>query len=85
LQYCPRGDAVFIKATDNFKVTRVEVSIYNQVGDLIEQGTAVQEENQSVNWLYIARQENKEWLGSRITAVATDLPGNTATMSVHLT
>jgi hypothetical protein len=76
------GDTLIIEATDNFKVTGVVVTIDNAAGDLIESGNAVLQENK--NWLYTATVANAALAGSKITAVASDLPGNTGTLSVNL-
>jgi hypothetical protein len=77
------GDAMLITATDDFKVTGVSVSILSAAGAVIEQGKAVQQENVN-EWLYTATVANAATAGSKITAVATDLPGNTGTLSVTL-
>ena len=36
-----KGNIIFIQARDNFKVTTVRVSIYNEKDKLIEEGDAV--------------------------------------------
>jgi hypothetical protein len=75
---------VLIRATDNFKVARVAVSIFNPLGILIEQGEAVADENNFGEWVYYTKQKNVEKKGSQITAEATDLPGNTGLLSILL-
>jgi hypothetical protein len=77
------GDAILITATDDFKVTGVSVSILSAAGAVLEQGKAVQQENVN-EWLYTATVANAATAGSKITAVASDLPGNTGTLSVTL-
>ena len=77
------GDAITVKATDDFKVAAVKVSIFNAAGDLLEQGNAIMQINE-VDWLYAATQANAAPAGSKITAVATDLPGNNTSLSVTL-
>jgi len=76
------GDTIEIDATDNFKVTGVVVTIDNAAGALIETGNAVMLENE--NWQYTATVANAALAGSKITAVASDLPANTGTLSVTL-
>ncbi len=77
------GDAITVKATDDFKVAAVKVSIFNAAGDLLEQGNAVMQITE-VDWLYAATKANAAPAGSKITAVATDLPGNSTSSSVTL-
>ena len=76
------GDTLEIDATDNFKVTGVVVTIDNATGALIETGNAVLQDNK--NWLYSTTVANAVTAGSKITVVATDLPGNTGTLTVTL-
>ncbi len=76
------GDTLEIEATDNFKVSGVVVTIDSAAGALIETGNAVLDENG--NWKYTATVANGVTAGSKITAVASDLPGNTGTLSVTL-
>jgi hypothetical protein len=76
------GETLMIEATDNFKVTGVVVTIDNAAGSLIETGNAVLQDNK--NWLYTSTVANAAMAGSKITAVAFDLPGNTGTLSVTL-
>ena len=77
-------DLILIRATDNFKVARVVVSITNHQGILIEHGDAVRDENDKNEWIYYSKQQNAEMPGILITAVATDLPGNSTTLSIRL-
>ncbi len=76
------GDKVLVDASDDFKVTGVVVSIHNAAGDLVETGNAVIQENE--DWLYTSTQVNAAVAGSKITAVASDLPGNSTSFSVNL-
>ena len=78
------GDPIIVHATDDFKVAVVLVSIYNQAGVLIEEGNAILQDNEEKNWLYIVQRENTEYTGSKIKAVAADLPGNMTTLSIEL-
>ena len=76
------GDKLVIDATDNFKVTGVVVTIDNAAGALIETGNAILDDNK--NWNYTATVANAATAGSKIMAVASDLPGNTGTLTVTL-
>jgi hypothetical protein len=53
------------------------VSIYDIDGSLIEEGDALQQDNE-LDWLYTSARENTALTGSKIKAVARDLPGNIA-------
>lgn len=76
------GDTLTIIATDDFKVTDVSVSIHDASGALVEQGIAVVQENG--DWVYHSTQSSATIAGSKITAVAKDLPGNTGSMEITL-
>jgi hypothetical protein len=76
------GDKLVIDATDNFKVTGVVVTIDSAAGTLIESGNAVLDDDK--NWIYTATIANAAIVGSKITAVASDLPLNTGTLSITL-
>jgi hypothetical protein len=78
------GDQIFIRATDDFKVANVVVSVYNPAGELLERGNAVIQEIEEMQWTYISKQDNPEFSGSKITAVATDLPGNSSSLSINV-
>ena len=78
------GDPIVIRATDDFKVTNVLVSIYNPAGDLVDEGNAILQNQENGDWLYTARQKNLEPAGGRISVVAMDMPGNKAFLSVEL-
>jgi hypothetical protein len=77
------GDSITVQATDDFKVTGVNVSIHSAAGDLLEQGAAVVQAN-TIDWLYKATVANAAVAGSKITAVATDLPGNNTSLDATL-
>jgi hypothetical protein len=69
------GETITIRATDNFKVTEVSVSIFNADGTEVEHGLAVLSAN-GIDWLYTATAENASLNGDRIVIRASDLPGN---------
>ena len=77
------GDYLIIEATDDFKVIAVQIGIHNVYGHLIEQGDAVMQIN-TVDWLYAVTVVNEPYAGSKITATATDLPGNKTSLTVTL-
>lgn len=77
------GNNLTFIATDDFKVMEVSVLIHDASGTLIEQGVATVQEN-GADWLYHSTQSNATLAGSRITAVAKDLPGNSGTLEITL-
>ena len=72
-------DTLIIRAIDDFKVSLVNVSIYDASGAIIEQGNAIQQPN-GVDWLYTAINNNPQPEGAKIKAAAFDMPGNEATL-----
>lgn len=72
------GDAIRIYATDNVKVTAVEVSITAPDGTRIEAGSALLQPGQAY-WQYQATAHRAGLPGTRITVTASDLPGNRVT------
>jgi hypothetical protein len=77
------ADSITVQANDLFKVVSVKVSIKGSDGTLLEEGLAAQQAN-TVDWLYTAKGANASVAGSKISAVATDLPGNTHSLEVTL-
>jgi hypothetical protein len=77
------GDYLTVEATDDFKVISVQICIQNANGDLIEQGDAIIPINM-VDWLFVVTVANETFVGSKITATATDLPGNKTTLTVTI-
>jgi hypothetical protein len=77
------GDYLIIEATDDFKVVAVQICIHHANGHLIEQGDAIMQ-IMTGDWLYVVREANEPFVGSKITATATDLPGNTTSLTVTL-
>jgi hypothetical protein len=51
-------------------------------GVLIEEGNVIIQIDDEKKWLYKVQQEKTELAGSKITAVATDLPGNNGSLSL---
>jgi hypothetical protein len=70
------GSTIRIRATDDFKVTKVHVVIANTDGTLVEEADAIQQPN-DVDWLFTAKKANTSITGDKITVTATDNPHNT--------
>ena len=77
------GSTIKIRAIDDFRVTGVLVEIFAASGTLLEKGNAVQQNN-GIDWTYTTTQANAMLAGSKINAIATDVPGNTGTKEVTL-
>lgn len=77
------GDKVKVRALDDFRVTGVIVEIHAANGSLLERGNAVQDVN-GLDWIYTATQANNLLTGSKIKAIATDVPGNEGTLEITL-
>ena len=77
------GSTISIRAIDDFRVTGVRVQIFTAGGALLEQGNAVQQNN-GIDWTYTATQANSPLTGSKISAIASDVPGNEGTLQVTL-
>jgi hypothetical protein len=77
------GSTIIIRAVDDFRVTGVQMQIYAASGTLLEKGNAVQQTN-GLDWTYTATLANATLTGSKINAIATDVPGNTGTLAVTL-
>jgi hypothetical protein len=76
------GDTITINATDDFKVTGVHVVILNSTGEVIEQGEAFRSHDETDEWRYVITTTNTTLSGTKITARATDRPGNIGSMEV---
>jgi len=68
-----------VRATDDFRVTQVQVSIVNADGSVVEEGNAVQQAN-GIDWLYTATVANESLAGDKIVVRASDKPGNITTL-----
>lgn len=78
------GSTIVISAKDDFRVAGVRVSLRTAVGDLVEEGSALLNPVNLGQWIYTATQELVTLAGTVITATATDLPGNTASLEINL-
>lgn len=76
-------DKIVVRAVDDFRVVSVRVEINADNGSLLESGYAELSEN-GIDWTYTARQANNLLAGSKIIAIATDVPGNEGILEVSL-
>ncbi|HET9055029.1 MAG TPA: hypothetical protein VFM90_12690 [Cyclobacteriaceae bacterium] len=76
--------AIAVTAKDDFRVARVTVSIYTEAGVLVEQGDAVQHPINRSKWIYTATAANTPVAGSRILAMAFDLPENRGELEISV-
>jgi hypothetical protein len=77
------GDKIVVRAIDDFRVVSVRVEIVAANGTLLEEGKAEEDAN-TLDWIYTATQANSLLAGSKIIAIATDVPGNEGTLEVSL-
>ena len=71
------GSKILVKAVDKCKVNKVTVVIKSSTGNIIEQGEAVVQAN-DLDWIYTTTILNSSPSGSNVTAMAFNLPGNSA-------
>ena len=69
------GDKILVKATDDFNITQVQVSIVNADGSVLESGDAEIGED-GITWTYSATGTNADLSGDKIVVKVSDLPGN---------
>ena len=74
------GDAIYIKAQDDFAVTGVMVAIVDNTQIPVESGAAVLDAA-SGSWKYTATVDASAKPSVTVTATASDRPGNTGTLS----
>ncbi|PZR27318.1 MAG: hypothetical protein DI535_10850 [Citrobacter freundii] len=77
------GSKISVKAVDDFRVAEVQVYIYSPDGSLLETGLA-ETEPRGILWNYTATQANNAVAGTKILAVATDIPGNEGMLEITL-
>lgn len=77
------GEKIVIRAIDDFRVVSVRVEIYAASGTLLEEGKA-EEDKLGLDWIYTATQANTPLAGTKIIAIATDVPGNEGILAVSL-
>lgn len=69
------GDNILVRASDDFDVTGVKVSLTNSEGASIESGEAVETPAGSGRWVYTATAAVPTGTTVRIAVTATDRPG----------
>ena len=74
---------ISVRAVDDFRVAEVRIYIYSTDGTLLETGLA-ETEPRGVIWNYFATQLNNAVAGTKILAVATDIPGNEGVLEITL-
>jgi hypothetical protein len=77
------GGKIVVRAVDDFRVVSVWVEIYAANGTLLEAGRAVQDLN-GLDWTFSTTMANSPLAGSKIKAIATDVPGNEGILEVSL-
>ena len=77
------GSKITVRAMDDFRVTGVRVEIFTANGTLLEKGNTEPQVN-GVDWTYTATQVNNPLTGSKIKAIATDVPGNEGALELVL-
>ncbi len=73
------GDTIVIRATDDFKVIMVQVSVIGPDGALLEFGDAILTPETVDEWRYTATVANAATSGSKIAVTARDKAGNVTT------
>jgi hypothetical protein len=77
------GDKIVVRAMDDFRVVSIRVEIVAANGTLLEEAKAVEDTN-GLDWIYTATQVNSLLAGSKIRAIATDVPGNKGMLEATL-
>jgi hypothetical protein len=77
------GEKIVIRALDDYRVTTVRVEIRDAEDRIIDTGNAVQDLN-GIDWTYAATYGNAVLPGTKIRAIATDVPGNEGMLEVTL-
>ncbi|ULQ51712.1 hypothetical protein [Flavihumibacter fluvii] len=75
--------SILVRALDDFKVTSVKVQVFSPAGALLEEGDAVEDEN-TIDWTYLATTANPNLPGTTIKATAMDVPGNKTVLELTL-
>jgi len=75
------GSCILIQATDNVKVKRVHLAIYDRAETVVEQGEA-SDNGDNFNWIYSATIPAENTTGYTVEVKAYDIAGNETTMSV---
>ena len=73
------GSTIRVRATDDFTVESVSVHIANGDGSLVEEGSAILQQN-GLDWLFTATKLNDSLIGDRITVTVFDIPHNSVAL-----
>jgi len=73
------GDPILIKASDNFMLTSVHISIFNSSGYLLEQSELVLQQDSAEDYVYTTTVANAIVRGTQIIVSVRDRPGNITT------
>ena len=76
------GDLIVIQATDDFRVTSVEVVILDSSGSELERGSATVSRDPTL-WTYTATEQLPSAAGYNIVVYATDIPGNCTELVIN--
>ena len=74
------GGKIRVRATDNFKISEIRVTIFKSDDTIVESGIATADVN-GLDWFYLSTQVNNAMTGGRIVSTAIDLPGHQALIS----
>jgi hypothetical protein len=77
------GSCILVHATDNVKVKRVHLAVYDDTMTLIEQGEAA-DNGEGIYWIYTATVLFERTAGCKIEASAYDIAGNVTVTAVLL-
>ncbi|HUP13779.1 MAG TPA: hypothetical protein VM187_16270, partial [Niastella sp.] len=77
------GDKIVVRAIDDFRVVSVRVEIYTASGTLLESGNA-EMDSYELDFIYTAKLVNNPLAGTKIIAIATDVPRNEGILEVKL-
>lgn len=77
------GGKIVVRAVDDFRVVSVRVEIYTSNGIILEAGRTEQDLN-GLDWTFTATMANSQLAGTKIIAIATDVPGNEGILEVTL-
>jgi hypothetical protein len=77
------GDLIRVLAFDDFRVTKVQLSLKDASGNILEEGSCVKE-SEGDGWIYTATTAQQQLTGLTINVLVYDLPGHTIQSTVTL-
>lgn len=78
------GNAIIVRATDNFKVALVNVAVFRADGSVLEQADAVLTDGTIDEFIFKATVANAAVAGTKILVTVRDMPGNIVTQNAVL-